>query len=240
MRDPLASRHNPPVSARFPMRSGAPHAVCLAFRFNDVYRKIPIRPVRSAYILETKYLHMTDRSSPILNVNGMTSAWLQSSTGEPIEVVSEASSHSHAARQYDARECMRCCVTEMAAQIRTVGQDSTTFYVVYTPRSIASLQILVNVAGRRWEIETSFEATKGECGLDHYEVRRWRGWHRHITLALLAHAVLVTLRIEGKKTPEGKMPLSPQEIRRLLCRLLWRAVHLINHVIAWSIWRRTH
>lgn len=74
-----------------------------------------------------------------------------------------------------------------------------TFYVVYAPRSKASLQILVNVAGRRWEIETGFEATKGECGLDHYEVRRWRGWYRHITLALLAHAVPVTLRIEGKK-----------------------------------------
>lgn len=36
------------------------------------------------------------------------------------------------------------------------------------------------------------------------------------------------------------MPLSPQEIRRLLCRLLWRAVHPIDHVIAWSIWRRIH
>ena len=71
--------------------------------------------------------------------------------------------------------------------------------VVYAPRSKASLQMLVNVAGRRWEIETGFEATKGECGLDQYEVRQWRGWYRHITLALLAHAVLVTLRIEGKK-----------------------------------------
>ena len=49
------------------------------------------------------------------------------------------------------------------------------YYVVHAPRSKASLQILVNVAGRRWEIETVFEATKGECGLDQYEVRRWRG-----------------------------------------------------------------
>jgi SRSO17 transposase len=74
-----------------------------------------------------------------------------------------------------------------------------TYYVVYAPRSKASLQILANVAGRRWEIETGFEATKGECGLDQYEVRRWRGWYRHITLALLAHAVLVAHRIEDKK-----------------------------------------
>ena len=27
-------------------------------------------------------------------------------------------------------------------------------------------------------------------GLDQYEVRRWTGWYRHVTLALLAHAFL--------------------------------------------------
>jgi SRSO17 transposase len=99
------------------------------------------------------------------------------------------------------------------------------YYVVHAQRSKATRQTLVNVAGRRWEIETGFEATKGECGLDQYEVRRWQGWYRYITLALLAHAVLVTLRLRGKKTTEGLVPLSVQEIRRLLCRLLWRGAH---------------
>ncbi|MCG1043654.1 IS701 family transposase, partial [Mycetohabitans sp. B8] len=73
------------------------------------------------------------------------------------------------------------------------------YYIVYVPRSKASKQALVNVAGRRWQIEISFEAAKGECGLDQYEVRRWQGWYRHITLALLAHAVLVTLGARSKK-----------------------------------------
>jgi len=73
------------------------------------------------------------------------------------------------------------------------------YYVVYAPRSKAARQTLVNVAGRRWEIEVGFEAAKGECGLDQYEVRRWQGWYRHIMLALLAHAALVTLRVQGKK-----------------------------------------
>jgi SRSO17 transposase len=114
------------------------------------------------------------------------------------------------------------------------------YYVVYVPRSKALLQTLVNVAARRWEIEIGFEASKGECGLDQYEVRRWRGWYRHITLALLAHAALVALRVQGKKTPEGMVPLSVQEIRRLLCRLVWRAIHPIDHALEWSIWRRTH
>ena len=73
------------------------------------------------------------------------------------------------------------------------------YYVVYAPRTKAQLGTLVKVAGRRWEVEIGFEATKGECGLDHYEVRRWQGWYRHITLSLLAHAVLVALRVEEKK-----------------------------------------
>ena len=41
---------------------------------------------------------------------------------------------------------------------------------------------------------------KGECGLDHYEVRHWQGWYRHITLAMLALAVLAVLRAGEKKT----------------------------------------
>ncbi|PHM23450.1 transposase [Xenorhabdus ehlersii] len=59
--------------------------------------------------------------------------------------------------------------------------------------------LLVQVAGHRWEIESGFEETKGECGLDHYEVRQWHSWYRHITLSLLAHAVLAVLRIREKK-----------------------------------------
>jgi SRSO17 transposase len=50
------------------------------------------------------------------------------------------------------------------------------------------------VAGTRWTIEACFEAAKGEVGLDQYEVRSWTGWHRHITLAMLAHAYLAVLR----------------------------------------------
>ncbi len=83
-----------------------------------------------------------------------------------------------------------------------------THYVVYTPRRKATPQTLVSVAGRRWEIEIGFEAAKGECGLDQYEVRRWQGWYRHITLALLAHAMLAVLRVRSKKKPDGVVPLS--------------------------------
>jgi SRSO17 transposase len=53
-----------------------------------------------------------------------------------------------------------------------------------------ALTTLVAVAGTRWAIEESFETAKGEVGSDHYDVRKWTGWYRHITLALLAHAFL--------------------------------------------------
>jgi SRSO17 transposase len=56
---------------------------------------------------------------------------------------------------------------------------------------------LVDVAGTRWAIEESFETAKGEVGLDHYEVRKWTGWYRHMTLALLAHAFLTVTRMQA-------------------------------------------
>jgi hypothetical protein len=61
------------------------------------------------------------------------------------------------------------------------------------------------------DIEPTFQAAKGECGLDHYEVRHWQGWYRHITLAMLAHTVLAVLRARGEKTPGAQVPLSVYE-----------------------------
>ena len=52
---------------------------------------------------------------------------------------------------------------------------------------------LVRVAGTRWIIEDAFKEAKGEVGLDHYEVRRWTGWYRHITLALLAPCLFLAV-----------------------------------------------
>jgi len=74
-----------------------------------------------------------------------------------------------------------------------------TFYLTLSPTT-TTLAELVQVAGMRWTVEACFEATKGEVGLDQYEVRSWTGWHRHITLAMLAHAYLAVLR----KTAAGE------------------------------------
>ena len=67
------------------------------------------------------------------------------------------------------------------------------YYIVFAPGHI-TLPEVVRVAGMRWTIETGFEALKGEAGLDEYETRSWRGWYRHITLSLLAHAFLSAVR----------------------------------------------
>ncbi len=53
---------------------------------------------------------------------------------------------------------------------------------------------LVRIAGSRWAVEECFEQAKGETGLDEYEVRSHPGWHRHITLSMLALAALVVMR----------------------------------------------
>ena len=66
-------------------------------------------------------------------------------------------------------------------------------YACFAPQG-TSLTTLVQVAGSRWAIEACFEEAKGEVGLDEYEVRSWTGWHRHITLACLAHVFLAVVR----------------------------------------------
>lgn len=82
---------------------------------------------------------------------------------------------------------------------------------------------LVRVAGMRWTVEESFQTGKGEVGLDHYEVRSWTGWYRHITLALWAQAFLAVVRAErgaelvpkkGRVNPPGARSLALFKARR--------------------------
>ena len=75
------------------------------------------------------------------------------------------------------------------------------YYVCFGPAG-ASLEELIRVAGTRWAIEECFEEAKGEVGLDQYEVRRWDGWHRHITLAMLAQAYLTVIRHQALEQGE--------------------------------------
>ncbi len=79
--------------------------------------------------------------------------------------------------------------------VRRSRSDPTdlAYYVVFAPAGTV-LRTLARVAGQRWRIEQSFALAKGEVGLDQFEVRRWDGWYRHMTLAMFALAYLAVLR----------------------------------------------
>jgi SRSO17 transposase len=85
------------------------------------------------------------------------------------------------------------------------------YYLAYGPKETPPEE-LIRVAGSRWAIEDSFEAAKGEVGLDEYEVRRWEAWHRHITLCLLAHAYLAVLRSAVKDAASSAKPRAKKGI----------------------------
>jgi SRSO17 transposase len=76
---------------------------------------------------------------------------------------------------------------------------------------------LVRVCGMRWPIESIFEESKGEVGMDHYEMRSWIGWHHHMLLVSLAHHFLVRLRIQFQ---EQAPALTIYQVRILLCSVL--------------------
>ena len=63
---------------------------------------------------------------------------------------------------------------------------------------------LIAVEGRRWAIEDSFESAKNELGLDHNESRSWHGWHRHVSLVMLAFAMMAAIRYHANAAPLKK------------------------------------
>ena len=79
----------------------------------------------------------------------------------------------------------------------TDDPDDLGFYQAYGPEG-TTVEELVRVCQERWVVEDCFAEAKGEVGLDHYEVRRWDAWHRHVTLCLLAHAFLVVVRLGAR------------------------------------------
>jgi hypothetical protein len=90
-----------------------------------------------------------------------------------------------------------------------------TAYGVFAPQA-TTLEEVVRVAGSRWTIESGFETAKGDVGLDHYAVRSWTGWYRHLTLAMWALALLTSLRAGTIAVETFKKRLRPpQEARPL-------------------------
>jgi SRSO17 transposase len=74
------------------------------------------------------------------------------------------------------------------------------YYLTFAPAG-TPLEAFVAAAGQRWNVEEDFAHAKGEVGLDHYEVRQWISWYRHITLAMLALAYLAVVRARLHQPP---------------------------------------
>lgn len=116
------------------------------------------------------------------------------------------------------------------------------YYRTYSPTAVP-LHTLVNVAGQRWRVEECFQTSKDLTGLDQHQVRRWTSWHGWVTLAMLAHAFLTVITAQeraARPTPDGLIPTTVNELRRLFDALLIRPNSSPQRLQQWSLWRRQH
>jgi SRSO17 transposase len=86
---------------------------------------------------------------------------------------------------------------------RNIADGDLAFFSTWCPKGTL-LKKLVSVEGHRWAIEDSFEAAKNELGLDHNETRSWHGWHRHVSLVMLAFAMMAVIRHQANAVPMKK------------------------------------
>ncbi len=140
---------------------------------------------------------------------------------------------------------------------RNPGTGELAFYLAWSPTR-HPIRTLVRVAATRWAVEETFQAGKGQVGLDHYQIRGWTAWHRHITLCMLALAFLITVVTSDTSAgshdqpsePAGPRPFLPDpcapirltlaEARHLLATLVIQPVRDALHILKWSTWRRLH
>ncbi|MFF5234694.1 IS701 family transposase [Dactylosporangium sp. NPDC000521] len=126
---------------------------------------------------------------------------------------------------------------------RNPHTEELAYYLCWSPRPVP-LHTLIRVAGSRWNIEELFQTGKNEIGLDHYQVQTWTSWHRFITLAMLALALLTTMVPVPEPTtgPDLDRPviaITVAETRRLLNALARNQPADPRQVLHWSLWRRT-
>jgi SRSO17 transposase len=91
---------------------------------------------------------------------------------------------------------------------RGLNDGALAFFSTWCPAG-TGIATLVAVEGRRWAIEDAFETAKTELGLDHNETRSWHGWHRHVSLVMLAFAMMAAVRHRANQ-------LSPPKTRSSL------------------------
>jgi SRSO17 transposase len=93
---------------------------------------------------------------------------------------------------------------------RRIADDDLAFFTTWCPAG-TSIETLVAVEGHRWAIEDSFETAKNEFGLDHNESRSWHGWHRHVSMVMLAFAMMAAIRHRANPPPPKKPAAEPRQ-----------------------------
>jgi SRSO17 transposase len=96
---------------------------------------------------------------------------------------------------------------------RNIADGDLAFFSTWCPAG-TSIQTLTMVEGHRWAIEDSFETAKNELGLDHNETRSWHGWHRHVSLVMLAFAMMAAIRHRANATTPPKTKRQTTKPRR--------------------------
>jgi len=96
---------------------------------------------------------------------------------------------------------------------RNIGDRSLAYFTTWCTAG-TTIETLVAVEGSRWAIEDSFETAKAELGLDHNETRSWHGWHRHVSLVMLAFAMLASIRRHANQPAPSQTPIRPSQTQR--------------------------
>jgi SRSO17 transposase len=94
---------------------------------------------------------------------------------------------------------------------RGLTDGALAFFSTWCPAG-TPVESLVAVEGRRWAIEDAFETAKNELGLDHNETRSWHGWHRHVSLVMLAYAMMAAVRQRANQLPPPKTRRSVHQV----------------------------
>jgi SRSO17 transposase len=88
---------------------------------------------------------------------------------------------------------------------RSISNPTDIAYYLSNAPIDTPLLKLAQVASSRYVVEQVIEEGKGETGLDEYEVRYWHSWYRHMTLSMMAHAWLVSIR--SKEAEKGALQI---------------------------------
>ena len=94
---------------------------------------------------------------------------------------------------------------------RGLSDGKMAFFSTWCPKG-TPMAVLVEVEGRRWAIEDAFETAKTELGLAHNETRSWHGWHRHVSLVMLAFALLMVIRHKADTSPQKRLPTEQHKL----------------------------